>query len=103
MSTNIKNTVIFTSAVLTNPTLGTVLYEAGVTGATGGKGLADIQVMASAAISLTYTTIYDNTVTAQVLNMTSSTFGFGTTAIAKIEMGANLTGTIEINANELLS
>lgn len=100
MST-IKNTVAYETGVLTNPTSGTVLYDAGTTGETNGKGIANIYVTASAPISVTYTTIYGVIVTNQVWNMTSA-IDLGSTAINHLELAANLTGTLELLANELM-
>ena len=98
----IKNTVFYETGILTNPTIGTVLYEAGVSGETEGKGLADIYISSSAAITVTYTTIYGKTVTSQIWTLTNP-LDLGSTAITKIELAASLTGTLELMGNELLT
>ena len=97
----IKNTIIFNSGVLTNPTTGTVLYDYATTGDANGKGIADIQITASAPITVDYITIYGIVVTGQVLTLTNP-FSLGSTAINHIELSANLTGTLELVANELM-
>jgi len=97
----IKNTIAYETGLLTNPTNGTVLYDAQTTGNTNGKGLANIYIAASAPITVTYTTIYGVTVTGQVLVMTNP-IDLGSMALNHLELAANLTGTLEVLGNELM-
>lgn len=98
----IKNTIIYQTGVLTNPTSGTVLYDYLTTGSPDGKGIADIYITASAPITVTYTTIFGVVVTDQVWTLTNPV-DLGSTAINHIELSANLTGTLELLANELMA
>ena len=100
----IQNLVYYETGVLTSSTIGTVLYDAGVTGHADGKGLTDVHIVASEPVVVTYTTIFGVLVEDQDITLTNP-ISLGAMGVAKIELAQSMTAseTIVLYGNEKLT